>query len=1344
MKQFSEKIARKGLLSIIIVFFSMISYAATYYVSPTGNDTSGNGSISSPWFTLNKAWTVVAAGDIVYMRGGTYRFNTQQSLTGKNGTSGNLIKVFAYPGETPVLTKSSSYTQVDGKGLFFSGNYVHFKGLEITGYVQINNNNMVAWGFRAENSSYCIFELLKVHGNGCGLNIANLGYTAHCTGNLVLNSDFYNNQDPLTLGDPYGNADGLSFTFITHAEDSNTVRGCRFWRNSDDGVDFFNNEGFILIENCWAFDNGYLIDSFSTAGNGLGFKWGDSADVNRTTTKRISRNNVAVRNRQNGFGTNDLYGVVEMYNCTAYLNGNIGIHLADFNLQHKAINCISYANGTNFGPSTNGTYTTNSWQNGLTISNADFASLDVSLLLAARQSDGSLPVTNLLRLAPTSKLINAGTNVGISYIGSGPDLGAFESGSESGSIDTTRPVVTSFGIPSSSTSLTISVSNFTATDDIGVTGYLLTETSATPSSTTAGWSSTKTSYVFSSTGSKMLYAWAKDAAGNVSAPLSASITISSPGASSYTLTGPSSGNVNSASANFIVTPNNLYTGTITLTPSGTGSAGLSAKVLTFTNSSVAQTFTITPTVAGSIVLTATNNGGLTNPANLTYNSNAIVPGAPTSVVAAAGNKTATVTFVAPSSNGGSSINGYTVTSVPAGGIDTNAGSTSLKHTISGLTNGVSYTFTVKATNSAGSSVSSAASNTVTPTSSSSIEYKSICEGSSYNGWTVTGKYSKTLTTKTGGDSIVTTYLTVNPKFVVNEDVTINSGETYNGWNKSGKYTRTLTSVSGCDSIVTTNLTVAAIVDKGEAGTSHFIPVWQGENGQNHMNFIVVSAIMEDIPLTVNDEIAVFSGSICVGAKRLSQTIRSTDNTTFLSFVASMSDGTNNGFTSNDTIIFKIWNNQSQTEMVAKKVIYQKDLAAWLTTGRYASGATSVVEIESFSEFTQTIELIKGYNLFSTYVAPTNSDMGVVTKPLRDDGRLVKIQDEAGNSYEYLGSFGGWSNKIGNVQKTEGYRIRVNSNSSFQVTGRQITLPLDIPLQAGWNFISFPRVDQVDAMAVVQALISQNKLIKVLDEQGNSIENWGKNGGWRNNIGNLTPGKGYKINVSSNAVLTIQQSYPKSAVILAKSGATEYFSTKIDGNSSDHMNVNIVGLRASGMSVGDELAAFDGRLCVGTLKITEDNLSGDAASLIASFSTDEQNQNGFKEGNQIQIYAWNKLTGDESQVLTTVLSGQMTYAKSASVLVNIQSLSTGMPGVEDVVSIEVFPNPSQGKFTVRFSELPDVGGRIDVADLSGRKIISRSVTETSEEFNLSHLAPGLYLVKSVLGLNETIHKLIINK
>ena len=478
----------------------------------------------------------------------------------------------------------------------------------------------------------------------------------------------------------------------------------------------------------------------------------------------------------------------------------------------------------------------------------------------------------------------------------------------------------------------------------------------------------------------------------------ADVVISSPVASSFSFTGPSSGNVKMASTNFTVTPNSLYNGTVTLTPTGTASTGLSAIVLTFSNSATAQTFNITPTVAGIITLSATNSGTLTNPANLTYIVNAVTPGAPTSVVATAGNKTASVTFAAPVNNGGTVITGYTVTSIPAGGTDINAGSTSFTHTITGLTNNTSYTFTVKATNSVGASVASAASNLVIPVPVSYTEYKSICEGTNYNGWVTTGKYSRTLLTKSGGDSIVTTYLTVNPRYSITENISITEGENYKGWTTSGSYTRNLTSVSGCDSIVTTNLTVASVtVKQGEIVPTHFTTVWNGLNGLNHMNIIVVSAIIEKIPLSADDEIAVFSGTACVGTQKLTKSIIPSDNTSYLTILASQNDGSNNGFNENDPITFKIWDNKNQKEVQVNGVVYRSDISTWKTDGKFSASATTVAEIESYTTYTQSIELLKGYNMISTYLIAQNPDISVVTKSLCDQGNLIKMQDETGNS-----------------------------------------------------------------------------------------------------------------------------------------------------------------------------------------------------------------------------------------------------------------------------------------------------------------------------------------------------------
>ena len=88
------------------------------------------------------------------------------------------------------------------------------------------------------------------------------------------------------------------------------------------------------------------------------------------------------------------------------------------------------------------------------------------------------------------------------------------------------PVVTAFSIPTTASSLIVDITTFTASDSVSVTGYKLTETSTAPSAGDSGWAVTaSTTYTFSSAGSKTLYAWAKNAAGNVSASASSSVTV---------------------------------------------------------------------------------------------------------------------------------------------------------------------------------------------------------------------------------------------------------------------------------------------------------------------------------------------------------------------------------------------------------------------------------------------------------------------------------------------------------------------------------------------------------------------------------------------------------------------------------------------------------------------------------------------------------------------------------------------------------------------------------------------------------------------------------------------------
>ncbi|MGD0249227.1 MAG: fibronectin type III domain-containing protein, partial [Candidatus Limnocylindrales bacterium] len=113
-------------------------------------------------------------------------------------------------------------------------------------------------------------------------------------------------------------------------------------------------------------------------------------------------------------------------------------------------------------------------------------------------------------------------------------------------------------------------------------------------------------------------------------------------------------------------------------------------------------------------VTATNSAG-TGPASA--QSNGLIyadpPDAPTGATATAGAGQATVSWTTPDSYNGMAITSYTVTS--SGGQTCVATAPTLTCTVTGLTGGISYTFTVTATNGVGTSAASNVSNTVTPT-----------------------------------------------------------------------------------------------------------------------------------------------------------------------------------------------------------------------------------------------------------------------------------------------------------------------------------------------------------------------------------------------------------------------------------------------------------------------------------------------------------------------------------------------------------------------------------------------------------------------------------------------------
>lgn len=182
-----------------------------------------------------------------------------------------------------------------------------------------------------------------------------------------------------------------------------------------------------------------------------------------------------------------------------------------------------------------------------------------------------------------------------------------------------------------------------------------------------------------------------------------------------TLAGPTGGVVSTASSNFTigVTPvGSTITGTVRVTPASTvpGDTIMPA-YRDVSAGSPTGTFTLTPSSLGARTISVTNNGGLTNPATITYTAtaSATVPATMAAPVITAGDGSVSIAWVAPS-DGGSAILDATFTASTGQTVTSAANPATLT-----VPNGTAITVTGKARNAIGSAAAaSPSSNSVTP------------------------------------------------------------------------------------------------------------------------------------------------------------------------------------------------------------------------------------------------------------------------------------------------------------------------------------------------------------------------------------------------------------------------------------------------------------------------------------------------------------------------------------------------------------------------------------------------------------------------------------------------------
>ncbi len=256
------------------------------------------------------------------------------------------------------------------------------------------------------------------------------------------------------------------------------------------------------------------------------------------------------------------------------------------------------------------------------------------------------------------------------------------------------------GTPTATAGVNSASVSFSAPDDGGspITGYTVTaspgdkEADGTQSPITVGDLTPGTTYTFT------VAATTLGAGLGPSSPESNAVTI--PVAPTVSITAPTTNEHIPFGASF----DEAFTCT-----EGTGGPGISSCL--DANGNPSGTAIVTSRLGSfTMRVEAVSGDTLETTRDVNYSIVATAPGAPAAPTATAGQGQASIAFSPPSNDGGESITGYTVTASPGGA--TASGTTS-PITVTGLTPGDSYAFTVQATNSVNTGDASPPSNQVT-------------------------------------------------------------------------------------------------------------------------------------------------------------------------------------------------------------------------------------------------------------------------------------------------------------------------------------------------------------------------------------------------------------------------------------------------------------------------------------------------------------------------------------------------------------------------------------------------------------------------------------------------------
>ena len=466
------------------------------------------------------------------------------------------------------------------------------------------------------------------------------------------------------------------------------------------------------------------------------------------------------------------------------------------------------------------------------------------------------------------------------------------------------------------------------------------------------------------------------------------------------------------------------------------------------------------------------------------------------------------------------------------------------------------------------------------------------------------------------------------------------------------------------------------------------------------------AMLEEVDLVAGDEIGIFDGDLLVGAFMLEQVCTpenqfENDLTAFSVLVTGL------GYEGGNPYFFKCWDASEELEVDNFEIELFNPYGDAYTGDvfPYDDGEYSIVALDFYSSSaSQTFNLSFGFQFISSGVNPDNPDMLVVMADVLNEN-LDFARNSLGQTLRKIGP--NWVNGIGDWVVDEGYLVKMYADDSFTINGTLVNPSTPIPVEAGFQFVSYFPDTPMNALDAFSTIIGDD-LDFVRNSQGQTLRKIGPN--WVNGIGDCQSGEGYLVKMFADGEIIY--------ILGAKSsGKITLLPVNIilqSGNPAEAVYT----LYVKGLDVGDEVAAFDGEKLVGAVKINSKNAFENELPVFSALI----NGQGYESGNPITLKIWseNKLIPTDfimEAIYDSYVSDVYPDEDGKYSVVNITKGSS--PEAEGL--IRIFPNPA--------SDFINIVSSVEIQNVSIFNFIGQSVYYGNEiKISTNNFESGVYIVK----------------